>query len=103
MFLDVSVSVDNSGNIKTDLYVKPTDTHQYLLATSCHPNHTKRSITYSQALRIHRICSNKETATLHCTELVDCLVMRDYNKGKTNKQIERAFTTSKSYHPPCVL
>ena len=35
-FLDVSVSVDNSGNITTDLYVKPTDTHQYLLATSCH-------------------------------------------------------------------
>ena len=26
-FLDVSVSVDNSGNITTDLYVKPTDTN----------------------------------------------------------------------------
>ena len=46
-FLDVSVSVDNSGNITTDLYVKLTDTHQYLMATSCHPNHTKRSIPYS--------------------------------------------------------
>ena len=42
-FLDVSVSLDNSGNITTDLYVKPTDTQQYLMATSCHPNHTKRS------------------------------------------------------------
>ena len=36
-FLDVSVSVDNSSNITTDLYVKPTDTQQYLMATSCHP------------------------------------------------------------------
>ena len=43
-FLDVSVSVENSGNISTDLHVKPTDTHQYLLATSCHSNHTKRSM-----------------------------------------------------------
>ena len=71
-FLDVSVSVDNSGNITTDLYVKPTDTQQYLMATSCHPNHIKRSIPYSQALRILRICSSKESAKIRCTELVDC-------------------------------
>ena len=58
-FLYVSVSVDNSGNITTDLYVKPTDTQQYIMATSCHPNHTKRSIPYSQALCILRICSSK--------------------------------------------
>ena len=72
-FLQVSVFVDNSGNITTDLYVKPTDSHQYLLATSCHPNHTKRSIPYSHALRILRICSSIETAKLRCTELVDML------------------------------
>ena len=29
---------------------------------------------------------------INCTELVDCLVMRGYNKRKTNKQIECAFT-----------
>ena len=91
-FLDVSVSVDNSGCITTDLYVKRTDTHQYLLATKSHPNHTKRSIPYYQALRILRICSNKESAKLRCTELVVCLVKPGYNKRKTNKQIERAFT-----------
>ena len=91
-FLDVSVSVDNFGNITTDLYVKPTDTQKYLMATSCHPIHTKRSIPYCQALRILRICSTKESAKIRCTELVDCLVKRGYNKGKTNKQIERAFT-----------
>ena len=91
-FLDVSVSIDNSGNITTDLYVKPTGTQQYLMAYGCHPNHTKRSIPYSEALRILRICSSKESAKLRCTELVDCLVKRGYNKRKTNKQIERAFT-----------
>ena len=29
---------------------------------------------------------------IRCTELVECLVKRGYNKRKTNKQIERAFT-----------
>ena len=91
-FFDVSVSVDISGVITTDLYVEPTDTQQYLMATSCHPNHTKRSILYSKALRILPICSSKESAKLHCTQIVDCLVKRGYNKIKTNKQIERAFT-----------
>ena len=91
-FLDVSVSVDLNGSIATDLYVKPTDTHQYLLATSCHPNHTKRSIPYSQALRILRICSSLETAKLRCSELTDSLVKRGYNRKKVNVQIERAIT-----------
>ena len=62
------------------------------MATICHPNHTKRSIPYCQALRILRICSNNESAKLRCTDLVDSLVNRSYNKRMTNKQIEHAFT-----------
>ena len=38
-FLDVNV-VLNNGTIETDLYTKPTDKHQYLLHSSCHPHHT---------------------------------------------------------------
>ena len=74
------------------MYVKPTDTKQCLLATICHPNHTKRGIPYSQALRILRICSNKESAKLRYTDIVNCLAKRGYNKRKTNNHIERAFT-----------
>ena len=91
-FLDVSFSVDNSDNITTDLYVKPTDTLQYLLATSCHHAHNTQSIPYCKALRILRNCSSKETAKLRCSELVDNLVNRGYNKRMTNKKIYRAFT-----------
>ena len=39
-FLDTTVSINNC-KVSTDLYVKPTDTHQYLLSSSCHPYHTK--------------------------------------------------------------
>jgi hypothetical protein len=38
-----------------------TDKHQYLSPQSCHPNHCTKSIPYSQALRIKRICSNEQT------------------------------------------
>ena len=87
-----SVSVKNSCGITTELYVKSTHTHQYLPAASYHSSHNKRRILYFQALRMLRICSNIETAKFHCTKQVDCLVKRDYNKRRTNKQIERAFT-----------
>ena len=56
-FLDVSVSiVDNK--IETDLYCKPTDCHQFLHFNSAHPFHNKKSIVYSQGLRIKRLCSS---------------------------------------------
>ena len=54
-FLDVTVFLEN-GKIKTDLYVKPTDTHQYLHSSSRHPYHCKKGIPYSQMLRLNRIC-----------------------------------------------
>ena len=63
-FLDVSVSLCN-GTITTDLYTKPTDKHQYLLQSSCHPKHTKRAIPFSLALRLRRICSSILTTLSH--------------------------------------
>ena len=56
-FLDVKV-IRKDGKIITKLYVKPTDNHQYLDSSSCHPYHREKSIPYSQALRLNRICSN---------------------------------------------
>ena len=54
-FLDVMVSLHN-GIIETDLFTKPTDKHQHLLSSSCHPHHTKKAIPFSLALRLRRIC-----------------------------------------------
>ena len=41
-FLDVSVSLTDDGSLSADLYTKPTDKHQHLLYSSCHPLHTKK-------------------------------------------------------------
>ena len=55
-FLDVTVDLID-GVIETDLFVKPTDSHQYLQSSSCHPSHCKKGIPYSQVLRLNRFCS----------------------------------------------
>ena len=39
-FLDVDVTLNN-GVLSTELFVKPTETHQFLDPTSCHPYHCK--------------------------------------------------------------
>ena len=78
VFLDTkSRLVGNS--IDVDLYTKPTDTHQYLLPSSCHPKHCSRNVPYSLALRTRRICSNPDTFESRATELSDQLRRRGYN------------------------
>ena len=52
-FLDLNIKLIN-GELKTDLFVKPTDTHQFLDPTSSHSYHCKKGIPYSQALRLNR-------------------------------------------------
>ena len=66
-FLDVMVSIKD-GFIETDLYTKPTDKHRYLLISSCHPQHTKRS--YSLALRLRGVCSNHDNYITRTNELI---------------------------------
>ena len=88
-FLDVMVSVKD-GSIETDLYTKPTDKHQYLLVSSCHPQHTKRAIPFSLALRLRPICSNPGKYKLSTNELIDYLANRGYDKTFLKTQIQRA-------------
>ena len=63
-FLDVLVTLTNEGTISTDLYTRPIETHQYLHMNSCHPNHAKKAIAFSQATRILRICSDPPQRSL---------------------------------------
>ena len=58
-FLDKTVSIAQ-GIIETDLYVKPIESHQYLLSSSCHPFYCKKGIPRSQAFRLDIICSDNE-------------------------------------------
>ncbi|XP_045174540.2 uncharacterized protein LOC123535851 [Mercenaria mercenaria] len=57
-FLDVDLTKDTSNNICTNVHVKNTNIHQYLLYSSNHPKTCKDGIPYSQAKRYRRIISD---------------------------------------------
>ena len=85
-FLDVAVSLIG-GKVTTDLYVKPTDSHQYLHSSSCHPYHCKKGIPYSQALRLNRICSDPNSFDKRCNDLEKLLIERGYSEREVRKEI----------------
>ena len=95
-FLDVLVNFTNDGTISTDLYTKPIDTHQYLHMNSCHPNHVKQAIAFSQATRILRICSVPATAQSRCDELIEYLVRRGHGRRRTQLEVQRAIDANRN-------
>ena len=88
-FLDVTVSI-SEGVIETGLLVKPTDSHQSLLSSSCHPFYCKKGIPYSQVLRLNRICSNNEFFDKRCNDLENYLLERGYSEKMVRKEILQA-------------
>ena len=102
-FLDTTVILDGR-TIQTDLYTKPTDTHQYLSPDSCHPRHCTTSIPYSQSLRIRRICSRIEDYTKRTAELKTHLLDLGYKGTAVDLQIQRATNIPRHEilqpHPP---
>ena len=88
-FLDVQVIL-KEGKITTDLYTKPTDTHQYLNWNSCHPRHTKTAIPYSLSLRLRCICSSDELFETRARELHNILLERGYRDTLIRDSINKA-------------
>ena len=70
---------------------KPTDKHQYLLRSSCHPNHTKKTIPFTllRILRIRRICSTDHFFDQPSKELVNYLMKRGYSRPFLQRAVTR--------------
>ena len=88
-YLDMMVSLCD-GKLTTDLYCKSTDSHQYLDRKSCHPNHVKRAIPYSQALRLRRICENDDCYDKRAREMKSWFVNKGYKANILDSDIARA-------------
>ena len=80
-FLDVQYKFDIQGNVTTDIFIKPTDAHQYLNYSSHHPRHTFRSIVYSQGLRYRRIISDDATLAVRLDCLAEHFINCNYPKN----------------------
>jgi len=91
-FLDTKVLKDEQGCINTDVYQRPTDTHPHRQWTSANSPHLKRSIPYSQALRLRRICSSTDTLKKRIIEYSDFFVACGYERGKVLNEIQRVLT-----------
>ena len=87
-FLDVSLTLVGE-TIEFDLYCKPTDCHQYLHFNSCHPDHTKNAIIYSQALRIRKRCSDDRKFDNHLSNLRQWFAERKYPETSIENKISR--------------
>ena len=94
-FLDVTIKKENS-QITTSLYTKPTDTHQYLHSSSCHPRHCKTGIAYSQALRLRRICSKDSDFSLHARNLKTHLTARGHSAKAVHLSINKVRSLPRS-------
>jgi hypothetical protein len=97
-FLNTSTTCANAI-MSTDIYNKSADKHQYLSTRSCHPKHCTKSIPYSQALRIKRICSNEQTTKKkRLGELKYHLKKRGYNNASINHCFNKASRIDRKEH-----
>lgn len=76
--LDLTISLDGDGRISTTLFRKPTDGHQFVHWSSHHPPHLKRSLPYSQLIRLKRNCSRVEDFEAEARILLDRFRARSY-------------------------
>jgi peptide-methionine (R)-S-oxide reductase len=88
-FLDTFIQNDGT-TIKMRPYTKPTDTKQYIHPTSCHPTHVFKALPYSQALRLKKITSDKDTLKKELDNLTGYFTNRGYNPSLVSKGINKA-------------
>ena len=81
------------------MYYKPTDSHSYLLHSSSHPNHVKKSIPFSQFLRLRRLCSDELDFSNKSEEMLQFFKNRGYPDSVVNTAQERAQTTNQQSAP----
>ena len=86
--LDLKLSLSN-GYLSTDLHIKFTDRHQFLHYTSCHLDHTKRSIIYSQSLGMSRICFYKSDFLKHLESMKSRFDIRGYPNKLIEHEMEK--------------
>lgn len=79
-FLDLRVIYDNIySNIKTLLYIKPTNTFSYLQFNSNHKDSIFKNIPISLLIRVRRICSNSIEYFYFSRLFISQLVQRGYS------------------------
>ena len=93
-FLDVKISIIDR-KLETTVYSKPTDSHLYLHATSCHNQSSITGIPKGVSLRLRRLCSTDVEYDKQSKEYTDHLKLRGYNENMVSKSFENTRKTSR--------
>lgn len=88
-FLDTLVYVDGEGNLQTTVFYKPSNTHQYLHFHSSHHPNLKRSLPFSQGIRIKRIVSDPMNLEESLEEMFKFFRLRGYTHKILNEAKKR--------------
>ena len=86
-FLDTLVYIDQQNKLQTTLFWKLSDHQNFLNAKSEHLYSLKKSIPYSQALRIQRICSTFQEYRSYSRKLIEEFVIKGYKTDVVTEQI----------------
>ena len=76
-----------NGILSVDLFVKPSNTYQFIDPTSCYRYHCKKGKRYSQSLTLTSICSDNGNFYKRCNKLESWLVEKGYSKKMAKKKI----------------
>ena len=87
-FQDITLSIEGY-HIATSVHYKPTDTHSYLMYTSCHPPACKNAIPFSQFLRLRRLCSCDDDYRTKAQEMRAFFLARDYPPSVVDKALKK--------------
>ncbi|CAF5111945.1 unnamed protein product, partial [Rotaria sp. Silwood1] len=87
-YLDVNIIKNSTLNrLETSLYVKPSNTFQYLQFSSSHPRHIINNIPLSLSNRIIRICSSTTSKWYEFFNLFTRLLSRGHNATNILRKI----------------
>ena len=87
-FLDLFIYTKD-GEIQTKLYSKVSDTHSYLIQSSCHKQHIVKNIPFNIARRVKQ--NNSETFNYNKDkkQYTEYLIKRGYNKKLVNNSFNK--------------
>ena len=88
-FLDLFIYLINN-KIHTKLYSKSSDTHSYLIPTSCHKYHIIQNIPYNIARRVLQNNSEEHNYTNDKTKYTQYLIDRGYNEKMIGDSFKKA-------------
>jgi len=86
-YLDLTLKINNYGNISSETFYKPTDSFAYLHPESNHPKHCSENIALSQSIRHIRNCSNFSSFIFHTRFLKFNLLRKTYNYNQISRKM----------------